>query len=311
MATSVKPRALVPGDLIAIAAPAGPVDPQRLARGVAELERLGFSVRVAEGVLDRSGFTAGTAQARLAQLQALFADPDVRAVVCARGGAGVLHLLPWLDLSALRARPKLVVGYSDITALHLALSRVGLPGLHGPMAARELADGEEAYDGASLWHALTGQGQPWSSGQGLRPLRGGVAEGALRGGCLSLLAACVGTPWSLQTAGEPTILFVEDVDEPPYRLDRMLRQLRHAGALAGVAGVVFGEMRGCRPGPESGYRLEDVLLEALAGLDLPIAIGLPSGHVSAANVTLPLGAKVRLECGGDSALLQVCETVTG
>ncbi len=310
MVTLEKPRALVPGDLIAVAAPAGPVDPEKLRRGVAELERLGFAVRVAEGALDRVAFTAGTAQARLAQLHALFADPEVRAIVCARGGAGVLHLLPALDLTLLRAQPKLVVGYSDITALHLALWRVGMPGLHGPMAARELAGGEEAYDRASLWHALTGEGEPWSSGPGLLPLRGGVAEGVLRGGCLSLLAASVGAPWSLQTAGEPTVLFVEDVDEPPYRVDRMLRQLRHAGALAGVVGVVFGEMLGCRPGPESGYRLEDVLLEALAGIDLPVAIGLPSGHVSQPNVTLPLGARARLECGGQGARLQVCEAVT-
>ncbi len=308
MTTTSRPRALRPGDLIAVAAPAGPVDEQRLSRGVAELERLGFAVRVAEGVQDRAGFTAGPAQARLAQLHGLVADPEVRAIVCARGGAGVLHLLPSLDLALLRARPKLVVGYSDITALHLVLSRLGIPGLHGPMVARELADGEAAYDRASLWHALTGEGEPWTSGPELQPLRDGTAEGELRGGCLSLLAACAGTPWSLQTAGERVVLFVEDVGEPPYRLDRMLRQLRHAGALAGVCGVVFGELRGCRPGPEAQYRLEDVLLDALSGLELPIALGLPSGHVSTPNVTLPLGARVRLECGG-AAQLRVCEAV--
>ncbi len=310
MATREKPRALVPGDLIAVAGPASPVDPERLARGVAELEGLGFAVRVAEGVLDRAGFTAGSAQSRLDQLHALFADPEVRAIVCARGGAGVLHLLPGLDLALLRARPKLVVGYSDITVLHLVLSQLGMPGLHGPMAAWELADGEGAYDRASLWHALTGEGEPWASGPGLRPLRDGVAEGVLRGGCLSLLAACAGTPWALQTAGEPTVLFLEDVDEAPYRLDRLLRQLRHSGALAGVVGVVFGEMRGCQPSPPSRYRLEDVLLEALGGVDLPMAIGLPSGHVSTPNVTLPLGARARLECGDEAARLQLCEAVT-
>jgi muramoyltetrapeptide carboxypeptidase len=308
MTRPTKPRALRPGDLIGVAAPSGAVDAERLARGVAELERLGFGVRVAEGALDRAGFTAGSAQARLAQLHGLFADPEVRAIVCARGGAGVLHLLPALDLESLRARPKLIVGYSDITALHLALSRLGIPGLHGPMVARELADGEPAYDRASLWHGLTGEGEPWQS-DGLQPLREGTAEGELRGGCLSLLAACAGTPWSLQTAGREVVLLVEDVGEPPYRLDRMLRQLRHAGALDGVRGVVFGEMRGCAPGPEAQYRLEDVLLEALAGLELPIASGVPSGHVSTANVTLPLGARVRLVCGDGTAQLRVCESV--
>lgn len=310
MTAPIRPRPLRPGDLVAVAAPAGPVDPERLARGVAELERLGFTVRTAEGVLERSGFTAGPAQARLAQLGSLFTDPEVRAIACARGGAGVLHLLPFLDHALLRACPKLVLGYSDLTALHLLLGRLGLPGLHGPMVSRELADGEPAYDRASLWHALTGEGEPWSSGPRLLPLRDGVAEGVLRGGCLSLLAACAGTPWALRTGGERVVLFVEDVGEPPYRLDRMLRQLRHSGAFAGVRGVVFGEMQGCQPGPEIGYRLEDVLLEALAGLELPIALGLPSGHVSTANVTLPLGAQVRLSCGEGGAELQVREAVT-
>lgn len=283
------------------------MDAERFARGVAEIERLGFAVRVGDGVLSRSGFTAGSAEARLAQLHALFADPEVRAIVCARGGAGVLHLLPGLDAPLVAAHPKLVLGYSDVTALHLALGQLGLPSLHGPMVAWELADGEAAYDRASLWHALTGEGEPWVSGPELLPVRDGAAEGVLRGGCLSLLAACAGTPWALRTAGEPTILFLEDVGEAPYRVDRMLRQLRLSGALEGVRGVALGEMRGCRPAPDAGYRLEDVVVEALGPLDGPVAIGLSSGHVSAANVTLPLGVKARLACGGGGARLQVCE----
>lgn len=302
-----RPRALRPGDLVGIAAPAGPVDPERFSRGVAELERLGFAVRVPDGVLDRAGFTAGRPEARLAQLHALFADPELRAIFCARGGAGVLHLLPQLDLALVRAQPKLVVGYSDITALHLLLGQLGIPSLHGPMVARELADGEAAYDRASLWHGLTGEGEPWASGPELQPLRDGAAEGVLRGGCLSLLAACAGTPWALRTAGEPTLLLVEDIDERPYRVDRMLRQLRLSAALDGVRGVVFGEMRGCQAEPDVGYRLEDVILEALEELEAPIAIGLRSGHVSRPNVTLPLGVRARLACGGGGARLQVCE----
>ena len=304
---AAKLPALRKGDLVGVAAPAGPVDAERLARGVAEIERLGFAVRVAPGALERTGFTAGTAQARLEQLHGLFADPDVRAIACARGGAGALHVLPQLDLSLLLAQPKPVLGYSDVTAFHLALGQQGLPSLHGPMVAWELAQGEPAYDRASLWHALTGEGEPWSSGPELLPLRDGAAEGVLRGGCLSLLAACAGTPWALRTAGEPTILFVEDVDEPPYRVDRLLRQLRLSGALEGVRGVAFGEMRGCRPAGDAGYRLEDVLVQALEGLDGPVACGVSSGHVSAPNVTLPLGVKARLACGGGGARLQVCE----
>jgi muramoyltetrapeptide carboxypeptidase len=304
----MKPRALRPGDLVAVAAPAGPVDAARLARGVAELQSLGFEVRVADGVLDRAGFTAGTAERRLDQLHALFADDAVRAIVCARGGAGTLHLLPHLDLELVRAHPKVLLGYSDVTALHLALGRLGLTSLHGPMVARELAAGESGYHRASLWHGLTGAGEPWSSGpDDLIPVRVGVAEGVLRGGCLSLLAASVGTPWALEASREPTILFVEDVDEPPYRVDRMLRQLVVSGALDGVVGVVLGSMKGCGPAAADDYTLEDVVLEALVPLDVPVALDLSSGHTTSPNVTLPLGVRALLVCRDDDARLAVLE----
>ncbi len=304
---TVKPRALRPGDVIGIAAPAGPVDEERLARGVAEIEGLGFGVKVGEGVLARRGFTAGSAPARLAQLQALLADTEVRAIVCARGGAGTSHFLPALDRGLLSADPKLLLGYSDVTALHLVLDGLGITSLHGPMVAWELAAGLPAYDKASLWHGLTGEGAPWASGPGeLRALRSGSAVGVLRGGCLSLLAASVGTPWALQP-GPPTILFVEDVDERPYRVDRMLRQLRLAGALASVRGIVFGEMKGCATSAQDGYSLEEVLLEALAGLEIPVAIGLASGHTTLPHVTLPLGVCGRLDCGESGARLAVEE----
>jgi muramoyltetrapeptide carboxypeptidase len=303
-----KPRAARPGDVIGVAAPAGPVDEERLRGGVAELERLGFSVRVADGVLERKGFTAGTVENRLEQIHALFSDPAVAAIACARGGAGTIQLLPHLDRELLRANPKPLLGYSDVTLLHLEMERLGLTSLHGPMVARELADGDGAYDRASLWHALTGEGPPYESGpDDLLPLAEGTGEGVLRGGCLSLLAAAAGTPWALRSVDEPTILFVEDVDEKPYRIDRMLRQLRASGALQGVKGVVFGDMKGCAPGFHEDYRLEDILLEALEGLEVPVALGLSSGHTAHPNITLPLGVRARLECVGGEAFFAALE----
>ena len=158
-----KPRALRPGDLIGVMAPAGPVDEERLRRGAAELEGLGFAVRLGEGILERRGFTAGSVDDRLDQLHELFEDPEVAAVACARGGAGILHLLPHLDRELLRDNPKLLLGYSDVTLLHLEMERIGLTSLHGPMVARELAEGDGAYDPASLRHALTGEGAPYAS----------------------------------------------------------------------------------------------------------------------------------------------------
>jgi len=303
-----KPRALRPGDLIGVMAPAGPVDEERLRRGTAELEGLGFAVRLSEGILERRGFTAGSVDDRLDQLHELFEDPEVAAVACARGGAGILHLLPHLDRELLRDNPKLLLGYSDVTLLHLEMERIGLTSLHGPMVARELAEGDGAYDPASLHHGLTGEGAPYASQPDeLLTLAAGRAEGVLRGGCLSLLAGAAGTPWARRGSDEPTLLFLEDVDEKPYRVDRMLRQLRASGALQGVTGIVFGDMKGCSPSIEDDYRLEDVLLEALDGLDLPVALGLSSGHTTHPNVTLPLGVRARLECRSGEARFSVLE----
>lgn len=298
-----RPRALRPGDLIGVCAPAGAVDARRLAAGVSALEGLGFRVRVSPEILERKLFSAGSVERRVDELHGLFADGDVAGVVCARGGAGVSPLLDRLDAELLRRNPKVFVGYSDATLLHLFLNRLGLVTFHGPMVAVELADG--GYDPASLLRAVSGGGAPWSvEAPGMRPLRDGEAVGRLEGGCLSLLAAAAGTGWG---AGPPdpeerTILLVEDADEPPYRLHRMLTQLRQSGGLGGVDGLVFGEMRGCAPSSGDGYSLDDVLLDALGGLDVPVAIGLPCGHSPSPMVTLPLGARVRLRCGAVARL---------
>ena len=302
----IRPQALRTGDLVGVCAPAGPVDPGALDKGVAEVEALGFRVRRADGLLERRGFTAGPEARRRAALRALFADEDVKGIFCARGGAGAASLLPHLDAAWFRERPKVFVGYSDITLLHLLLSRARLVSFHGPMVAKDLA--ERGYDRDSLLWAITGQGEPYrSDAEDLLPLRGGVAEGRLRGGCLSLLAGAAGTPWALDTASEDTILFIEDVDEPPYRIDRMLRQLRDSGALTGVRGIVLGDMKGCSPRLDADYTLEDVVKEALEGLDVPVALGLSSGHSTGPNVTLPLGVRARLACSTDAAQFEILE----
>jgi muramoyltetrapeptide carboxypeptidase len=174
------------------------------------------------------------------------------------------------------------------------------------MVARELASG--LYDRDGLLWALTGEGTPYRSGdEDLLPLRAGEAEGRLRGGCLSLLAGAAGTPWALDTSAEDTILFIEDVDEPPYRIDRMLRQLAASGALSGVRGLVFGDMKGCSPRIEADYTLEEVVTEALAGVAGPLAFGLSSGHSTGPNVTLPFGVRARLSCSADEARFELLE----
>jgi muramoyltetrapeptide carboxypeptidase len=230
----------------------------------------------------------------------------VAGIFCARGGAGAGALLPLLDPALLRAHPKLLVGCSDITFLQLFLDRLGMGSLHGPMVAGDLASG--SYDRPSLRHALFGEGEPYrSEADDLQPVRAGSGEGVLKGGCLSILASAAGTPWALHPATEGTLLFLEDVHERPYRIDRMLRQLRQAGAFAGLRGIVFGDMPGCSPKLDEGYSLEAVIESALEGLDVPVALGLSSGHTANPAVSLPLGVRARLVCEDSSARFEVLE----
>jgi muramoyltetrapeptide carboxypeptidase len=300
----IKPPAVFPGDTVAVCAPAGAVEREAVERGVAELSDLGFRVTVTDGVFDRHLFTAGTPERRLDELHALFADPEVRALVCARGGAGIARLLARLDPDVVVKNPKLVIGYSDITALHLWLAAHGIASVHGPMVAHELARG--AYDRERFLASLAGG--PWPDLEdGLQVLREGEASGRLRGGCLSLLAAQCGTPWALQPDEEGTILFLEDVDERPYRIDRMLQQLRDSGAIRTVRGIVFGQMRGCHARDADSFTLQDVVGEALADFPGPVAWGLSSGHVDGPFVALPLGVRARLLCEGERAVLIIEE----
>jgi muramoyltetrapeptide carboxypeptidase len=303
---TTKPPALRRGDLVGVCAPSGPIEPGELGNGVRELESLGFRVRVPEGILARTRFTAGTVERRVVELHALFGDPEVRAVVCARGGAGAGGLLDRIDTGILAANPKPFVGYSDATAFHLLLARLGRVSVYGPMAGRGLHPG--GYDRDSFLAAVCGEGSFFASGpDDLVSLREGEGEGVLRGGCLSLLAAAAGTPDAMRPDQEGTILFLEDVRERPFRIDRMLTQLRRSGAFAGVRGVVFGEMKGCAPEAEADYRLENVLLDALAGLEVPVALGLSAGHANHPIVSLPLGVRARLVCGEADARLEVLE----
>jgi muramoyltetrapeptide carboxypeptidase len=272
---------------------------------MARLEEMGFRVRAGGAVGERALFTAGTVERRMADLHAMFADDEVAGVVCARGGAGSGWLLPRLDRSLFRDHPKPFVGYSDATFLHLLFNQLEVVSFHGPMVAAEFA--ERRHDEASWRAALEGGAPPYASEPGdLVALRGGAAEGRLLGGCLSILAAAAGTPWALRPdATTGTILFVEDVDEKPHKVDRMLLQLRSSGAFEGVRGVVFGDMKGCNPPASADFTLEDVIRESLSGLDIPVALGLSSGHATAPNVTLPLGVRARLVCHGEEARFEV------
>ncbi|HEY7214886.1 MAG TPA: LD-carboxypeptidase [Thermoanaerobaculia bacterium] len=288
------PPSAGPGDRVGVAALSGPVDPARLETGLAALRRLGFEPVPAANLLARDGLFAGGDAERLAAFHALAADADLRAIFFTRGGHGLLRILPTLDWDLLRRFPRAYVGYSDLTPFLLeVVRRLGLVAFHGPMVAADLARGLTPEEEASLLGALAGRypaEQPFT-----RWLREGPASGPLLGGCLSLLTATLGTPFAPDLEG--ALVFWEDLNEPAYRVDRMLTHLGLSGSLANIAGMIVGHLTdGQRPGTE----LPDwptLVHDGVAGFSWPLAWGLESGHV-APNRTLPLGLPARLESGG-------------
>jgi len=294
----IKPAALRAGSTLAVLSPASATKPELVQAGLDALQELGYRTKRMPHALDCGPlYYAGTVEQRVRDLHAAFADPAIDGIICTRGGWGSAELLPHLDAELICANPKVFVGYSDHTALHVWMAReADLVTFYGPMVAADFARAQ-GFDRASWGHAVGGDAE-WSLGvsDGLRVLRPGVAEGTLAGGCLSILAEALGTPYAMlpASAQEPRILFLEDIGTKPYQWDRMLLHLRYAGLLEHVSGIVFGDMRQCVAAEELPL-LEQAIRHALADFTGPVAIGLRSGHVDTPNITLPLGVRVRLE----------------
>lgn len=290
--------ALCPGDVVSLLSPASWFDPRKGNAGMEALRLLGYRPELSTNALARYGqYSAGTPAQRLEDLHSAFADPSVRAIICNRGGYGSVELLQGLDLDLIRRNPKIFVGCSDITSLEIWLhDATGLVVFHGPMAAGDFAR-SNGVDMLS-WNAAVTQGQPWQIGPeaGLRVLRAGHARGKFYGGCLSMLLASLGTPYEIQTSD--TVLFLEDVGVKPYQIDRMLMQLRLAGKLDQVRGIVFGPMKNCAQPEATEELLEAVLMRVLADFAGPVAIGIRSGHVDERNITLPIGIQSELNLSG-------------
>lgn len=298
----LKPAALQPGDTIGVVAPASPFNRETFEQSCENLRREGYKVLVPESVFARAApYFAGSTEHRTHDLEAMFRNPLVRAIICARGGYGSNYLLGGVDLELVRANPKIFMGYSDITALLTWFhDAAGLITFHGPMLNKDFTTADGVHR-LSLIAALGGASQ-WdlASGAGLEPLSAGHAEGILYGGCLSILVASLGTPYEIRTAG--TLLFMEDVAAKPYQVDRMLMQLKLAGKFRDVEGIIFGEMLDCRQSADQPYSLQDVVKRIVGELGIPIAYGLRSGHVTHGNVTLPFGVRAALNVGADASL---------
>jgi muramoyltetrapeptide carboxypeptidase len=284
-----RPEALRRGDTVGIIAPASGFSRTEFELGCATLERLGYRPFYLPSIFERDSYFAGSPERRLHELHEMFRRPDVKAVLCARGGYGSNYLLPKLDVGLVRANPKIFAGCSDVTALLTYLcDNAGLVTFHGPMVAGDLARAG-GFDEANWLGVLSGDNATLIGGPEIVPLVQGNAEGTLYGGCLSILCACLGTTYEVRT--DNTILFLEDRAERPYRIDRMLMQLKLAGKFEGVRGIVFGEMVDCA---ERGVSLHDVILRVVGDLGVPVAFGLKSGHVSGGALTLPLGVHAKL-----------------
>ncbi len=294
-----KARAVAKGATVGIAAPAGPIDPERLEAGEDWLRALGFEPHRRDDVTARRAYLAGEDARRAAELMELVEDPDVGAIVCARGGYGCHRIVPLLDAEKVRRARKPLVGYSDITTLHLWQRRAaGLMSIHGPMLEKTISPNSETS--AALVRALTGTGAlPRMAG---RSLCGGWAEGRLVGGNLAVVAASVGTPWAPDPRG--AILMFEDLNEPLYKLDRLLVQLRAAGLLEGLAGIGIGCLQDCEGGSESDWGLEELLRDTFEPLGVPVVCDLPFGH-GAANLAWSHGARAALD--GDRGELELLE----
>lgn len=286
---------LKPGDLVALISPAGPLAAdERLAEAIAHVEQLGLRARPGKHALARNGFLAGTDEQRAADFNDALRDPEIRGVVAVRGGYGTTRILDRIDYQALRRDPKVVLGYSDLTApLNALYQRTGVVTYHGPVAAlSSFSPNEVAWLRRAIFDAppLGALDAP-----NARALVAGTARGRLAGGNLSLLSAMVGTPYAVDFDG--AIVFIEEVDEPPYRVDRMLTQLLASGALRSCAGIVVGECRNCDTEFADGSkqtRLADVVVERLSGLGVPLLDGATFGHIDE-QWTLPIGVTAVLD----------------
>jgi len=311
MPKSLKPDRLVSGDTIGIIGPASaPKDPQKMRAAAAYLESLGYRVENKRDVYPTYGYLCGTDEQRLDELNYFLNLADIKMIISARGGYGTLRLLSDVDFEAARRYPKLLVGYSDITALQLALfHRSGLPSISGPMLAVEWADLDENSE--RLFWDIAGGGTPQPllgpEGEALQPVRAGEVEGILLGGNLTLITRLIGTPFLPPLEG--TLLFIEEVGEPPYRIDGLLAQLKLAGILDRLGGLIFGaftDWEDSITGPT--LTMKQVFDDYVSSLKCPVATGLRYGHFPVKN-TMPIGVKARLTVSSDTASLSILEPV--
>jgi muramoyltetrapeptide carboxypeptidase len=299
----IRPKKLKQGDLVGVVAPAGPIDPAHLEEGLRVIRGMGFQPVLGRFVNDHKHFLAGEDEDRADDLMVMFQNPEIKAIFCARGGYGVNRVLPLLDPKIIRKNPKVVVGSSDITLLLIyLLQKCGLVSFHGPMVAGSFGCKPMKISKTQFRKILTSvkEGGHLKAPQA-RVLQEGTARGKLVGGCLTLMCRSLKTPYEIQT--RDGIVLIEDVNEPAYRIDGMLWQLKAAGKFRGVKGIVFGEMINCRFGEGQKGRLEDLFRDIVPNRNIPVLTGCPVGHGNE-MWTLPMGVEATLDTKSKSLRLK-------
>lgn len=293
----IVPEPLKTGDTVGLIAPSGPVDRDLVRSGIGYFEGLGLKVKTGAHLFEKKLYLAGDDRDRAQDLNNMFRDPDVKAIVCARGGYGALRIAGLIDLNVIRENPKLFIGYSDISLLlNFFYKRTGMVTFHGPMLGK-IRDGDKptlrVFEDFLFGEVRTYRYRTPE----LRVLKPGRAEGHLAGGCLSVIISTLGTDY--EPLWDGAIFFFEDVDEPLYRIDRMLTQLKLSGRLDKVKGIIAGKMKGIKK-----EELAKVLKEILEGIEVPMVFNFPAGHLLP-NLTLPIGASVILDAEGPSVTVNL------
>jgi len=305
----IKPKAVKKGATIGIVAPSGPEDRDKINKGIKVLENMGFKVKLSENAFCKYGYLAGEDDFRAEEINRMFLDDSIDAIIALRGGYGAPRILDKINYEIIKENPKVFIGYSDITALHISINQLcGLITFHGPMVTSDMAEDFHDFSKESLLRAISNTSSLGKitnpGGEKILSLSGGRAEGILTGGNLSLICSTLGTSYEIDTEGK--ILFIEDIDEEPYSVDRMLTQLKLSGKLEKARGIIIGDWNNCVPeDPEKSLTLMEIFEDILLPLKKPIIYNVKAGHCNP-MITLPLGAKISID--GDKGEIYIEES---
>lgn len=307
----IKPKALKFGDTVGIIAPASPTTDEKVKRAQEKLTEMGFKVKMGKSPYERYGYLSGSDDIRAEDVNSMFRDKEIDGIICIRGGYGTPRILDLIDYEMIKENPKVFVGYSDITALHIAFNqKANLVTYHGPMAASDMIGNFSDFSRDNLYRAIMNN-EPMGKisnpeGEEIVTINGGIAEGTIIGGNLSLIVDTIGTPFEIDVKGK--ILFIEEIGEEPYNIDRMLNQLRLSGKLHEASGIILGDFNNCEAGKhDENLTLEQVINDHIKPIGKPTIYNLQAGHCEP-MVTLPFGVRARLDA--DKKELTILESAT-